>query len=94
MSGGCSKYETLLDSWRKLHNEVEESKNILDSKYEEQPSNEKQKIERRYALFIKKFNRICSLKDEALDDIAYSKEMRNLSKYSIKVKELFKYLCI
>jgi hypothetical protein len=43
-----------------LNSEVEQSKLILDARLEELSIEEKQKIERRYELFLKKFERITS----------------------------------
>jgi hypothetical protein len=76
-----------------LNREVEQSKLILDSRLEELSIDEKEKIERRYELFLKKFERITSLDEKKLDTVEYNKLMKDFEKYRIKVKELFKYLC-
>ena len=76
-----------------LNIEVEQSKLILDGRLEELSIDEKEKIERRYELFLKKFERITSLDEKKLDTVDYNKLMKDFEKYRIKVKELFKYLC-
>jgi hypothetical protein len=60
LSSRSRNYKKLLESWAVLNSEVEQSKLILNGRLEELSLEERQKIERRYELFLKKYERITS----------------------------------
>ena len=94
LSGGNPNYEQIFKKWGVLRREVEESKKILDTRFEKLPLEAQVKVSRRHALFLKKFDRIISMEKNDLDRDGCHKIMKDLEKYTIKVNELLKYLCL